>query len=132
MKMNSTKKTLIVLAVWMAASLPIMASAGQSNSTMDKLHYFAQYSGFAQQANPEDTLPAVISVIIQAFFAVLGAIFLFLILLGGYYYMTARGEEQKVEKALDTIRRGVVGLIIIVGSYAIWNFIQFYIINGGQ
>ena len=37
--------------------------------------------------------------------------------------MTARGEEEKVEKAKDTITRAIIGLIIVVGAYAIWSFI---------
>ena len=33
-------------------------------------------------------------------------------LYAGYHWMTARGEEEKVEKAKDTIQRAIVGIII--------------------
>jgi hypothetical protein len=73
---------------------------------------------------------ATLSKVVIAFLSLLGIIFIFLIILAGYHYMTARGEEAKVEKALATIRHSVVGLIIILGAYAIWNFIYYYLISG--
>jgi len=61
--------------------------------------------------------------VIQAALALIGVIFLALMLYAGYHWMTARGEEEKVEKAKDTITRAIIGLIIVVGAYAIWIFI---------
>ncbi|MBI4812328.1 hypothetical protein HY798_02695 [Candidatus Falkowbacteria bacterium] len=53
----------------------------------------------------------------------LGVIFIILMLYAGYNWMTASGEEEKVTKAKDTIWRAIIGLIITIGSYAIWDFI---------
>lgn len=69
------------------------------------------------------TLSLIIGTVISAALALIGAIFLVLMLYAGYHWLTARGEEEKVEKAKDTINRAVVGLIIVVGAYAIWQFI---------
>ncbi len=45
-------------------------------------------------------------------------------LYAGYNWMTAQGEEEKVTKAKDTLKRAIVGLIIIVASYAISIFVM--------
>jgi hypothetical protein len=37
--------------------------------------------------------------------------------------MTAGGDEQKVTKAKDSIRRAIIGLIIIVAAYGITYFV---------
>ena len=69
------------------------------------------------------TVSVIIGTAVSAFLALLGVIFMVLMLYAGYHWMTARGEEEKVEKAKDTITRAIIGLIIVVGAYAIWSFI---------
>lgn len=61
--------------------------------------------------------------IIKGFLALLGIIFLVLIIYAGYSWMTAAGEEEKVTRAKDTIRRAIIGLLIIVSAYAITYFV---------
>jgi len=67
--------------------------------------------------------------VIEGALSLIGIIFLALMLYAGYHWMTARGEEEKVEKAKDTIQRAIVGIIIVVGAYAIWKFIFSYLLN---
>jgi len=45
-------------------------------------------------------------------------------LYAGYNWMMARGDEEKVTKAKDTITRAIIGLLITIGAYAIsfWVF----------
>ncbi|MCK5510710.1 hypothetical protein KAI65_04185 [Candidatus Parcubacteria bacterium] len=61
--------------------------------------------------------------IVQAFLSLLGIIFLVLMLYGGYSWMTAAGDQGKVERAQNTIRRAIIGIIITIGSYAITQFV---------
>lgn len=67
--------------------------------------------------------------IVNVFFSLLGVIFLILMLIAGYNWMTAAGEQAKVEKAQSTIRRAIIGLIIVIGSYAISNFVIYKLLN---
>ncbi|OGF35520.1 hypothetical protein A2303_06760 [Candidatus Falkowbacteria bacterium RIFOXYB2_FULL_47_14] len=87
-------------------------------------------AGYAPYEDGEynNTFITVVGVIIKAFLSLLGVIFIVLILFGGYNWMTAAGDEQKVSKAKDTISRALIGLIIVVGSFAIWQFISNAII----
>ncbi len=79
----------------------------------------ADEAGFAANASVGGTM----TVVIKAFLSVLGILFIVLILMGGFNWMTAQGEEEKVRKAQNTIKRAIVGLIIMVAAYAITNFV---------
>lgn len=65
----------------------------------------------------------IIGTIIQTILSLLGVVFLILMVYGGYLWMTARGEEQLVTKAKDTIRMAIIGLCIVVAAYAISYFV---------
>ncbi|MEK7508917.1 MAG: hypothetical protein AAB568_03645 [Patescibacteria group bacterium] len=55
--------------------------------------------------------------------ALLGVVFLVLLVYGGYIWMIARGEEAEVTKAKDTIKMAVIGLIIVLAAYAITYYV---------
>ena len=120
--MTSKKIKFIKTACLASASLfPILVSA--ANPALQKLDKISTGGiGPYAQAN-ETTVSEIVGTAVSAFLALLGVIFLALMLYAGYHWMTARGEEEKVEKAKDTIQRAIVGIIIVVGAYAIWGFI---------
>jgi len=68
-------------------------------------------------------LPTLIGRIIQALLGVTGVIFLVLTVYAGFLYMTAGGEPDKVKKAKQIIGQSIIGLIIIIGAYAITGFV---------
>lgn len=74
-----------------------------------------------------DTTPAdprfIAASIVRIFLSLLGTVFFVQMLLSGYWLMTARGQEEKVEKAQMTIRRSVIGLAIVLSAYAITQFV---------
>ena len=78
-------------------------------------------AGFAPAS--DDALSNITQKVINAFLSLLGIIFVILIIQAGYSWMTAGGDEQKVTKAKDTIQRAIIGLIIIIGAYAITYFV---------
>ena len=106
--------------------LPVMALA--ANQALDKLSEVGADSGPYEQVTEESGVSNIAGAVIQAALALIGVIFLALMLYAGYHWMTARGEEEKVEKAKDTITRAIIGLIIVVGAYAIWAFIFYQLI----
>ncbi len=77
------------------------------------------------------SIGGIIAAIIKGFLGLLGVIFIILILLAGFNWMTAAGEEEKVKKAKDTLQRAVIGLLIIVSAYAITYFVFKYMPWGG-
>jgi cytochrome bd-type quinol oxidase subunit 2 len=69
------------------------------------------------------TIGSVVALVIKTFLGLLGVIFVFLIVLAGYNWMTAAGDEEKINKAKDTIKAAIIGLIIIVAAYSITYFV---------
>lgn len=69
------------------------------------------------------TLAEIVGLVIEAFLGLLGVLFLTYMLYGGYNWMTAQGDEEKVSKAKDTIQHAIIGLIITIGAYAITYFV---------
>jgi amino acid transporter len=72
-------------------------------------------------------LGEIVAIIIKGFLSLLGVIFMILILIGGFNWMTASGDEEKVRKAKDTLRRAIIGLLIVVSAYAITYFVFKYL-----
>jgi hypothetical protein len=86
---------------------------------MEYMKITAEAAGFA---NPQ-SLPAIIGALIGTFLSLIGVIFLCLIIYGGFLWMTAAGNESKVLKAKKLLTESVIGLIIILASYAITRFV---------
>lgn len=116
-------KKFIILFILLIPALALAdISDSKTNKAIKNLDDIGNTQGPYELAS-EFTLAEIIGVVISAALALIGALFLALMLYAGYHWMTARGEEEKVEKAKDTINRAIVGLIIAVGAYAIWQFI---------
>lgn len=77
------------------------------------------------------TVGSVVAMVIKAFLALLGVIFVILLIVAGFNWMTAAGDEEKINKAKDTIKAAVIGLIIIAASYSITYFIFENLPGGG-
>ena len=69
------------------------------------------------------SLPSIVGGLIQGIFGLLGIIFSLLIIYAGFLWMTAQGTEEKVKRAKNIITSAVIGLVIIVASYAIVGYV---------
>lgn len=56
-------------------------------------------------------------------FSFISVVFFILIIYSGILWMTARGNDQQTEKAKEIIIGAVAGVILIVGAFAITNFV---------
>ena len=81
----------------------------------------AKQAGYNNQT--DKTIEQRVSSIIAVVLSFLGVIFMALMIYGGYMWMTASGDEQKIEKARDVIRSAIIGLIIVIAAYAISVFV---------
>ena len=107
---------LIVIFSFTAVALPVLAAddyglnktAGTAGLT----------TGLAKK-----TVPEIIGSIIGIALSLIGLIFMILLVYGGFLWMTSYGDKTKVEKAKDLITSAVIGLIIVIGAYALSKFI---------
>jgi hypothetical protein len=65
----------------------------------------------------------IIGTIIKVFLGLLGIIFLVLTIYAGFLWMTAGGDGKQVERAKKILINAVVGIVIVLFSYAITSFI---------
>jgi len=70
-----------------------------------------------------NNLTQIITGLLQLVLGFLGVIAVLIILWGGFIWMTAAGEQDKVDKAKKLIYAGIIGLVIIFAAYAIASFV---------
>ncbi len=73
--------------------------------------------------NMDLTLSGWVSLIIRGFLGLLATIFIIMIIVGGFQWMTSGGNEKKIESAKGMISNAVIGVVIVVISYAITIFV---------
>lgn len=118
--MKKIKTILIVLFLFLSsASIALAEIPDKPLVGLEKLQQ--QGTGFATA--DDYSMATYIGVLIKTFLSILGLIFVILMLYAGYTWMMAQDEEKKVSASKDTIKRAIIGLIITVSSYAIWNLI---------
>ena len=61
--------------------------------------------------------------IVKFLLTFLGLIAVIIILYGGFQWMTAAGNEEKITCARGTLTAGLIGLVIILAAYAITSFV---------
>lgn len=64
---------------------------------------------------------------IQFVISFLGILFLGFMIYAGILWMTAGGDEKKVEKAREMIIESIIGLVIVVLAYALVYFITSFL-----
>ena len=69
------------------------------------------------------SLESRIGGIISSVLAMLGTLFLILTIYAGVLWMTASGDEGKIEKAKEIITAAVIGLAIVMSAYTITYFV---------
>ncbi|MCX6799658.1 MAG: pilin [Candidatus Falkowbacteria bacterium] len=69
--------------------------------------------------DPRDIIAGVINTVL----GFLGVVAVCIILLGGFKYMTAAGEQAKVDEAKKLIISGIIGLVIILSAFGIATFV---------
>jgi len=115
----SMKKLLFVLSLLGLLCLPLSAQALDLGSKYTQ--NAATQAGFGKA--DETTLSQTIGGVIKAALSLVGTIFLALTVYAGFLWMTAAGDESKVEKAQNIIRSAVIGLVIALGAYGITTFV---------
>lgn len=70
------------------------------------------------EANPI----SIVATAVNTLLGFLGALLVMLVIYAGFLWMTAAGEEQKISKAKKLLGNAVIGLAIVLASYAIATF----------
>jgi hypothetical protein len=112
------KKYLKILIVFFVFAAALGAAHLASATAIDLGISYASGTGLAN-TDPR----AMIARIIQIFLGLLGIITIVLIVVAGFLWMTAGGNEEQVDNAKKILINAVIGLLIILASFAIATFV---------
>lgn len=80
-------------------------------------------AGAAELTKYGDSVPKIAGNVIGTLLSMISVLFFVLVLYGGILWMTARGNSEQTGKALNTILAATIGIIIVMGAYALTNFV---------
>ncbi|OGH58698.1 MAG: hypothetical protein A2725_03310 [Candidatus Magasanikbacteria bacterium RIFCSPHIGHO2_01_FULL_33_34] len=117
--MFSIKKIIIIIVLLSSVVLPQIVSAqglknafGGTNSPLETVRGQAGFEA-------SDSLGTISGRVINVALSMVGLMFLLLMVYAGFLWMTARGEEDQVNKAKSIIKGTVIGLVLVLSAYAI-------------
>lgn len=113
-----TKKiNIVILAfIMLTAVMPLGVQAADLLDNFGLNH--ANNIGL-KNTNPKGVIVNVIQIVLS-FLALIAVI---IILIGGFTWMTAGGDAEKVKTGQKYIINGAIGLLIILAAYGITNFL---------
>ena len=118
MKAKLVKK-LVILATFLIVAVPVFSFA----LTASAADFGINYAQNLQLANTnQDPRDAAVN-IVRYLLTFLGIIAVIVILYGGFVWLTAGGNEDKVGKAKKLIVAGIIGLIVVLAAFVIVQFV---------
>lgn len=129
--MNKLKTLKNKVVVGLSAALmlgmalaPSMASAAvDPNGEITDVFGTAEITGPGGIALGDQSLQTTVVRLINVALSLLGIIAVVIVLIGGFKWMTAGGNEEKVAEARKLIFAGIVGMAIILSAWAIAKFV---------
>lgn len=116
--------TLLALVVFSLAGLTMAQEKNLQdafrNSPDDPLGTAAGQAGYALE---KTNALKIVSTVLNMMLSFIGVIFLISMIYGGFLWMTARGNDEQVNKAKNIMTTAVIGIVIIVLAYAISWFV---------
>jgi len=80
---------------------------------------------FKPDTKVDETTPAkIIGKLLTYLLTLLELVFLVIVIVSGFVWMTAGGDSAKTEKALKWLINGVIGLVIATAAYFIISFVM--------
>jgi len=103
------------VVIWTAA-LPLISLAADQAITVNStgIDRTASVAGLRTKI----TLPGALGQVTGWFLGILGSVFLVLMILGGFMWMTSAGNEERVTKAKRMVIAAIAGVLVIFLSYA--------------
>ncbi len=126
----SKKKIKMLLSVFIMNFLFIQtALAGTYSEIIKGFTSTGKEAGYPQGGSgaPKKTFAESWAIYINGMVIIMSALFVILIIYNGFLWMTARGNEEQVNRAKTWIIQAVIGLAIIIGARLIVELALFYL-----
>lgn len=110
-------KYLISLILFSLLFIPFQAS--QAVGSLENATGNLGQAGSRAGTDTTTNLSEIIGNVINVALSLIGLIFLILMVYAGLLWMTARGEDEQVNKSKKIITASIIGLVIVISAYAI-------------
>lgn len=130
------KQIFLVLYVIVLLASPMFATAQSSCGPRD---FFCDVGGGIKVPVPwnnavgpagETSIGGLLMSVIQLALIIVGSVAVLFIIIGGFRYITAYGNEEQAEGAKKTLLHAVLGLAIVILSFAMVSIISRLLIAG--
>ena len=117
------KNALVFLTLLVLLS-PVMVAVAAGNITADPNYGVDQLDNLdLPQPTEENALPTIVINLINLVLGFLALIAIVIVLIGGFEWMTAGGNDDKVKTAQNRLKYGLIGLVIIFVAYGLVTFV---------
>ena len=118
-------KILVCALLFLAMAMPAAAAQVGKKYNFNEssgLNAAANVAGFdvSAEATP---LESIIGTVINLILSFVGVLLFVLLIYGGFTWMTAQGNQEKVNKAKKIVTNSIIGLVITLSAYVISYFI---------
>lgn len=126
-------KKITAFLIALAIMIPVAGVLAQKPQlTANTLGVGALDESLALSGGEGSDLRQTIANIINVALGFLGIIAVIIVLVGGFKYMIAGGDESKTKEARGWIISGIIGLAIILSGWAITSFVIGQLIEATQ
>lgn len=105
----------LLLLIASVVALPVLAQTSDIKNLENSLNASADTAGLETKTDLQTALGRPIGYL----FGIIGLIALAVTLLGGFLWMIAGGNEEKVHKAKEFIGQGINGMLVMFFAYAL-------------
>jgi hypothetical protein len=115
--------TFVSSLVGLVTPQAVLAQAG-TPTKLDTEELFGGTNKISNELGLNNTdIRVTIARIIRVAMGLLGIVAVVIVLIGGFTWMTAGGNDEKVQEAKKWIFAGIIGLAIILSAFAISTFV---------
>jgi len=121
MRKQWLKYSLLIIGIIAVIFLFVDPVFAQQGDLIDQvaMDEFALEAGF----DPDIDIRVIVARIIRTILTFMGVVLIGYLIYGGFLWMTAGGEKDKIDKARKTIINAIIGVAIVLSSWAIASFV---------
>ena len=111
--MRFAKKTSVILSIGGVFCAKSALARTMANKIKNSFQRTAEKAGFIEEGTARTGFVEFLGKYVNALLGLMGLLFLILIIYGGFIWMTAAGNEEKITKAKKIIAGSAIGIGII-------------------
>ncbi|HNX11059.1 MAG TPA: pilin [bacterium] len=112
-------------------SAPLLSAGAATNNLLDSqigLNKVGEQYGSSGYDDEDSNLIIIIVRIINFSASILGLLFVTFLVISGYQWMTAAGNEEQIKSAKKRMMNAVIGLVIVLLAWSITQFVFYRIV----